>query len=101
MTSRSAESHPDDHLLPWLHVKPEHQHGYHPTMLRMEARRGAGQGPGAVGKLLLSAWLRELRELNAVVLYDPDTPDGFYLVPRLAQDGQGMVRRPVPPYPTE
>ncbi|MFP3714508.1 hypothetical protein [Puerhibacterium sp. TATVAM-FAB25] len=101
MTSRSAEPHPDDDLLPWLHVKPEHQHGYHPTMLRMEARRRAGQGPGAVGRLRLSSWLRDLRELNAVVLYDPDTPDGFHLVPRLAQDGQGMVRRPGRPPATE
>jgi hypothetical protein len=28
-----------------------------------------------------ASWLKELRELNAVVEYQPDTPDGFYLVP--------------------
>jgi hypothetical protein len=41
----------------------------------------------------LDSWLREVKELGAVVLYDPDTPDGFYLVPRQERDTD-IVRRP-------
>lgn len=96
MTSGSAEPHPNDDVLPWLHVKPEHQHGYHLMMLRMEARRRGGEELREVDLGRLGSWLRNLQETNAVVLYDPHTPDGFYLVPRLVQDGQGIVRRPDP-----
>ncbi|WP_159793545.1 hypothetical protein [Puerhibacterium puerhi] len=85
-----------DAVLPWLHVEPEHRHSYHLMMLRMEARRRAGEELREVDLGRLGSWLRNLEELNAVVLYDPETPDGFYLVPRLAQDGQGIARRPGP-----
>jgi len=99
MTSRSAEPHPYADVLPWLHVEPEHRHSYHLSMLRLEARRRGGEELGEAHLGRLGSWLRELQEINAVVLYDPETPDGFYLVPRLARDGQGLVRRPDPDRP--
>ena len=82
----------DDQLIPW-EVKTEHRHNYHLTMLRVEARKRAGLELRPTDVKRLKSWLDELSELNAVVLYDADTPDGFYLVPRKAGDGD-LIREP-------
>ena len=85
----------DHELIPW-ETKTEHRHAYPLTMLRFEARRRAGMPLAEAEKRRLDSWLRELRELNAVVLYDPDTPDGFYLVPREEGDDD-LIRQPHDP----
>ena len=40
------------------------------------------------------AWMKRLKENDAVVAYVYDSPDGFYYVPREPIDGDGVIRRP-------
>jgi hypothetical protein len=63
MTSRFAEPHLYDDVLPWLHVKPEPEHSYHLAMLRLEARRRGEEGLREVdlGRLLTRAPARARR----------------------------------------
>lgn len=82
----------DSALIPW-DVRPVHRNSYHFMMLRIEAVIRAGLEVADIHRRRHASWLQEILELNAVVLYDPDTPDGFYLVPRL-RDDDDLVRPP-------
>lgn len=79
-------------LIPW-ETRPEHRNNYNLAMLRVEARIREGLDVRDVDRKRHESWLRELMDLNAVVHYDPDTPDGFSLVPRLEGDDD-LIRRP-------
>lgn len=79
-------------LIPW-DVRPQHRWSYHLMMLDIEVRLRAGVEVGDIDRKRHASWLREVLEYNAVVLYDPDTPDGFYLVPRRAGDAD-RIRPP-------
>ncbi|WP_031513728.1 hypothetical protein [Streptomyces sp. NRRL F-5123] len=81
----------DDDLIPWA-VKPEHRWIYPLVMLRVEARRRAGKELTADDAGRLASWLQMLDEAEAVVHYDPDTEEGFFLVPR--QPGDDLIHRP-------
>ncbi len=83
----------DDDLIPW-EIAPGHRTAYPLAMLRLERQRRAGLAVRESDVRRLVAWRRTVDELNAVVLYDADSEDGFYLVPREACDGQDLVRRP-------
>lgn len=82
----------DDDLIPW-HVKYEHRWDYNLAMLRVEARRRAGHSLRESDASKLESWRRKLDDLNAVVHYDPDTPEGFFYVPRERGDTD-IIRRP-------
>ncbi|MEU0739271.1 hypothetical protein [Streptomyces sp. NPDC006134] len=82
----------DDDLIPW-HVKEEHRYRYDLTMLRAEARRRDGKELSADMEQRLEAWLRDLKAKDAVVYYNPDTEEGFFLVPREESDDD-LIRRP-------
>lgn len=89
-------THPVEHakLIPW-DVRPQHRNNFHLSMLRVAARIRAGE-LDSIRPVELdhhTSWRCELSELNAVVLYDPHTPDGFYLVPRRKGDDD-IIRRP-------
>lgn len=81
-----------DEMLPW-HVLDEHKYNTQARLLRLEGRRRKG------GKLTprelqwLTTWRRELEAHNAVVMYDPETAEGFHWVERLATDDD-VIRRP-------
>jgi hypothetical protein len=82
----------DDELIPWA-VKPEHR-GAHPLqMLRLEARARAGEPVREVDAVRHRNFMRRLAEENVVVHYDPDTAEGFRLVPRRPDDAD-VIRRP-------
>lgn len=79
-------------MLPW-HVLDEHKYNSQARLLRLEGRRRKG------GKLndkelgWLTTWRRELDAANAVIMYDPQTEEGFHWVPRLPTDND-IIRRP-------
>ncbi|MFG2209956.1 hypothetical protein ACIQK6_23930 [Streptomyces sp. NPDC091682] len=92
-----------DDLIPWK-VKPEHRHKYPAIMLRAEARLRAENDALSRGdtparpvsdrdKQRLASWKKDLTEDGLVVHYDPDTSDGFFLVPREEQDSD-LIRAP-------
>lgn len=82
----------DVDLIPWA-VKPEHRWHYYLIQLRAEGRRRKGQDLDPHVEANLNAFLRDLRENDAVVHYDPDTEDGFFLVHRQPSDID-IVRKP-------
>ena len=65
---------------------PRHQHHYYRAMLHLEARRRSGDSLNPEETARLDQWLNEVHSLSAVVHYDPETLDGYFLVPRLAGD---------------
>lgn len=79
-------------VIPW-DVRHEHRYAYPLLMLRLEARRRAGETLRDDDERRLSTWLAELHSMNAVVEYVRDSPDGFSLVPRTADDDE-LIRRP-------
>ncbi|MFY1620027.1 hypothetical protein [Micromonospora sp. WMMD736] len=83
----------DASLIPWA-VKREHRLNHMLQMLRTEARRRAGQPIPAERMKQLESWLRNVREEDAVVHYDPDTPQGWWLVPRRPGIDNDLIRVP-------
>lgn len=72
-----AKKYPDE--IPWR-VKEEHQTHYAPRMLRLLGRRRKGIANSAEMDARLDAWLKQLHDAGAVVVYVPDTEDGFFYV---------------------
>ena len=85
-------------LIPWR-VRTIHEHSYHLAMLRFEARRRRELGLTKEQERRLDGWLGRLASASAVapegwvVFYKPDSPDGFYLVPREDED-EDIIRQP-------
>lgn len=65
--------------IPWT-VREEHQTHYAARMLRLLGRRRAGITNSAESDARLDSWLRQLERSGAVVVYFPDTEDGFFYV---------------------
>ncbi|MEU7400097.1 hypothetical protein [Streptomyces sp. NPDC044948] len=82
----------DDVLIPWA-VKKEHRTLYPLMMLRLEGRKRAGLPIDEDKRKRLESWHQMLKEENAVVHYDPDTTEGFFYVPREADD-KDIIREP-------
>lgn len=85
----------DPELIPWM-VKPEHRIDTILANLRTEARVRAGEAPEDLSYGVRTRWQafkRRLEEGDLVVHYDPDTEDGFFLVPRQPEDTD-IIRRP-------
>ncbi len=82
----------DDSLIPWA-VKPEHRGSAIVRALRFEARRREGRPITQDQQDRVDSLVRKLKDADAVVHYDEDTDQGFFFVPREAQDTD-LVRRP-------
>jgi len=65
--------------IPWT-VRQEHQTHYAARMLRLLGRRRAGITNSAEADQRLDSWLKGVEEAGAVVVYVPDTPEGFYYI---------------------
>ena len=80
-----------DDVIPWR-VKDKHKMHYAVVMLRYyaRARRGKSLTDDAIARL--TSWLMKMRDRNCVVTYDPDSPDGFYYVPRIPSDKGSIIR---------
>lgn len=85
----------DTNLIPWA-VREEHRWDNLLAQLRTEAKVRAGKDPAELSEPVRRRWMEfrhELEETNSVVYYDPETEQGFFLVPRLASDTD-IIRRP-------
>ncbi len=76
--------------LPWS-VKKAHQNRYEARMLRALSNTKKGVAIPVAESKRLAAWLSSLQEQNAVVHYDRDTEQGFWLYPREDADGKGYI----------
>ncbi|MER7445003.1 hypothetical protein [Micromonospora avicenniae] len=97
--TRKTPGHKD--LIPWR-VRREHAHAFPATCLRLLSRESKGEILPPVKKRLLDKWLRDIREANVVVCYDPEQPPnpaskvgGFYYSRRRPEDGDSLIRVPV------
>lgn len=81
-----------DEVIPWKRIKTEHNHHYALTMLRLEARLRAGQELTEDQQKRLDSWKQRLADEDAVVVYLPNTDEGFFYVRRKPSDGQSLVR---------
>jgi hypothetical protein len=79
--------------IPW-EVRPEHRGLHLPKMLRAYARQQAGEKVSPLTAPLLEAFVRSLKELDAVVHYEPDVAPFFFRVPRRHGIDRGLVRDP-------
>jgi len=82
-----------DDLIPWQ-VQSVHSMHKHARHLRWLSRRRRGLPLNDEESRRLDSWLQKLETSNAVVHYDPDTPQGFWLVHREPEDGDDPIRRP-------
>lgn len=86
-------------LIPWR-VRTEHAHSHPLTMLRLLGRRNRGEDLPPVKARMLDKWLREVKEANVVLCYEPDYPvnpasptvGGFYYSRRRKEDGDSLTR---------
>ena len=81
-----------DEMIPWKRIRVEHNHHYALTMLRLEARHRMGSQLTEDQSKRLESWKQRLVDEDAVVVYLPDTDEGFYYVRRKPSDGESMVR---------
>jgi hypothetical protein len=65
--------------LPWR-VRQEHLKHYAPRMLRLLGRRRAGLPLTEDQNQRLDSWINQLKSDSAVVVYIPDTEEGFHYV---------------------
>lgn len=86
-------------LIPW-HVKTAHAHSHPLTMLRLLGRRDRGEDLPPAKARMLEKWLRDVKEVDVVLCYDPDFPvnpasptvGGFYYSRRRPEDGDSLTR---------
>lgn len=79
-------------MLPW-HVLAEHRLNAQARLLRLEGRRRKGGHLTDRELAWLTTWREELAAANAVIVYDPDTEEGFFWVVREETDDD-VIRRP-------
>ena len=77
--------------IPWR-VRSDHANAFPLIMLRLAARRSAGQVLPAEREAKLDRWIARLEQEDAVVAYVKDSPDGFYYVPRRHGIDTGLIR---------
>jgi hypothetical protein len=85
----------DVELIPW-YVLPEHRYNYDVSMLRLEARRRAGGHLSSLEAQRLDGWKRSMAADDAVIHYDPETPEGFHRIRREPGDDD-LIHRPARP----
>jgi hypothetical protein len=84
----------DETAIPWHPIRPEHRSRYLVRMLRAAARKDRGEKSAPVIEAQLDSFLRQARELDFVVHYDPETAEGFFRVPRRPGVDTWLVRDP-------
>lgn len=78
-------------LIPWQ-VQERHGVAYPLAMLRVEARRRAGEPLRPIDLQRVISWKLSLDDRGVVVDYDPDTAEGFHYVPRRIGIDWGPIR---------
>lgn len=80
-------------MIPWQ-LSPAHQDHPDARLLRFEARRRRGLDLNDRELTWLSGWLKKLDDEQAVIVYRPETTEGFWWVER-TDDDDDLIRRPV------
>lgn len=83
----------DANLIPWT-VEREHRQSHLLNMLRAEVRRRAGEPVAPSVERKLAGWLRNMAADDTVVHYDPETEQGWFLVPRRPGVDLDLIREP-------
>ncbi len=86
-------------LIPWR-VRTEHTHAHPLTMLRLMGRRDRGDVLPSAKNNMLNKWLRDVKEADVVLCYDPGYPPnpasptmgGFYYSRRRPEDSELLTR---------
>lgn len=79
-------------MIPWQ-LKPEHQDHPDARLLRFEARRRRGLDLNDRELTWLTNWLDRIEHENAVIIYRPETTEGFWWLSR-TEDDTDIIRRP-------
>lgn len=82
--------------LPWR-VREEHLKHYAPRMLRLLGRRRAGLPLTDDQDKRLDSWLKQLNDDHSVVVYVPETDDGFFYIDGDFQEDGVPILRHLPP----
>ena len=83
----------DVNLIPWK-VKDEHSNGYPLWVLRTESRIRGEFEVGSTRLRRLEAWKARMSADGVVIHYDPDTEQGWFLVPRREGVDLDLIREP-------
>lgn len=78
--------------IPWR-VREEHLKHYAPRMLRLLGRRRAGLALTAEQNKRLDSWLHQLESDHAVVVYVPETTEGFHYIDGDPVNGVPILER--------
>lgn len=79
----------------WLpaNMRPEHQKLYDTEMIRRWSARKQGKKFGPKPNQKINAWLQNLRDAGAILLYRRDTQQGWWPVPRQPTDDPNVPVR--------
>lgn len=80
-------------FIPWQ-VRSDHANAFPLVMLRLAARRDAGQTLPPEREAKLDRWIARLAAEDAVVAYVKNSADGFHYVPRRPGVDTGLIRVP-------
>lgn len=83
----------NDELIPWA-INKEHRWMYPIVMLRMEARRREGYETPPERAEALDVWINKMKRDGLVLHYDPDTEQGFWLLPARPGVDTDLIRVP-------
>ena len=86
----------DDKLIPWA-VSKEHRWGKPIWALRTEAKLRSGATVGSVEAERLRQYKDQMALDDVVIHYDPETEQGWWLIPRRPGIDKDMIREPVKP----
>lgn len=79
--------------VPWT-VAPQHKDQHLVRMLRVRHRKDQGLTSAGPLERMYATFIRQMEKDDAVVTYDPETPDGFYRVRRRpGVDDHPLIRR--------
>lgn len=90
---RDGQTAPGSELIPW-EVRAQHRMSYVVALLRVEARRRGGGVVRDSDSVRLVDFAAELERTDQVVHYDPESDEGWQLVPRRHGIDHDLIREP-------
>jgi hypothetical protein len=81
-----------DDFIPWSPIRADHSGAYPLVMLRLAARREAGQQLPPEREAKLDRWIARMKEQGVVIHYEHDTADGWFYVPARPGIDTGLIR---------
>lgn len=79
--------------IPW-DLRPEHRTMEAARAIRFYARVQRGETIPEEDRVRMQRVVDELHRRNAVLWYERDTVEGWFMVPRRPEDGDGIIRQP-------